>query len=222
MTNANPKCDKQQILVLEQDGRGRKKIQGIARHGCGRFEMTVNEIRSDLPDVIDDGRIYLPERLTAHLVLDYLRHPDLSYDLAQMCLRQGIPVVASAKKTRIEGTFTPPVCCALPPIQLLGFYGQRFGQPELDITLKDGIITGIHVRRGAPCGATWSAAEKVIGLACDEAAVRMGLETQFFCSADPAGWDPIHGKSPVHLAGHLHRTALLKAISRESSPKVKI
>ena len=66
--------------------------------------------------------------------------------------------------------------------------------------------------RGAPCGATWKAAERVAGLKPDEAVVRMGLETQFFCSADPSGWDPIYGRSPVHLAGRLHSAALGNAL----------
>lgn len=68
------------------------------------------------------------------------------------------------------------------------------------------------VVRGAPCGASWEAALKIIGYPVEEAAVRMGLEVQFFCSADPAGWDPIYGKSPVHFAGNVHAKALDKAI----------
>jgi len=70
----------------------------------------------------------------------------------------------------------------------------------------------VTVKRGAPCGATWEAALKIIGRPVEEAAVRMGLEVQFFCSADPAGWDPIYGKSPVHFAGNVHAKALEKAI----------
>ena len=46
----------------------------------------------------------------------------------------------------------------------------------------------------------------------DEAAVRIGLEVQYLCVADPAGWDPIHGKSPVHFAGKVHQQAFLKAL----------
>jgi hypothetical protein len=42
------------------------------------------------------------------------------------------------------------------------------------------------------------------------------LEVQFFCSADPANWDPIYGKSPVHFAGHIHDAALKKAIDASS------
>ena len=66
--------------------------------------------------------------------------------------------------------------------------------------------------RGAPCGATWDAADRVRGMTVQDGIVRMGLEVQFFCTADPAGWDPIYGKSPVHLAGRLHSSALARAV----------
>ena len=86
--------------------------------------------------------------------------------------------------------------------------------------ISDGKIANVTVVRGAPCGATWKAAEKMTGIPVDDAAVRIGLETQFFCSADPAGWDPIYGKSPVHFAGKVHNKALESAIKKNlaSSP----
>ena len=74
---------------------------------------------------------------------------------------------------------------------------------------------GIEVKRGAPCGASWDAAEKIVGLPAEEAVVRIGLETQFFCVADPAGWDPMYGKSPVHFAGNVHSAALKRALNQE-------
>jgi len=46
----------------------------------------------------------------------------------------------------------------------------------------------------------------------EEAVIRIGLESQFFCTADPAGWDPVYEKSPVHIAAHLHKAAFQKAI----------
>jgi|GEM_PF-2358322 len=46
----------------------------------------------------------------------------------------------------------------------------------------------------------------------DAAAIRYGLDVQFNCSADPAGWDPLWGKSPVHLAADVHFKALQRAI----------
>ena len=80
--------------------------------------------------------------------------------------------------------------------------------------MQNGLIAHIEVLRGAPCGATWKAAEKIIGLETAEAIIRMGLEPQFFCSADPAGWDPIYGKSPVHFAGNIHSAALERAVKK--------
>ena len=70
----------------------------------------------------------------------------------------------------------------------------------------------VEVRRGAPCGASWEAADKIIGLPVAEAITRLGLEVQLRCRADPAGWDPLHGTSPVHFAGHVHAQALRKAL----------
>lgn len=74
-------------------------------------------------------------------------------------------------------------------------------------------VSRIRVIRGAPCGATWPAARSISGLSVEEAIVRMGLDTQFYCTADPAGWDPIYGKSPVHFAGRIHSQMLKKAIA---------
>lgn len=82
------------------------------------------------------------------------------------------------------------------------------------VGVSEGKIASVGVLRGAPCGATWEAAARVIGMEVEEAAVRIGLETQFFCTANPAGWDPMYGKSPVHFAGELHKAALLRAIKK--------
>lgn len=80
--------------------------------------------------------------------------------------------------------------------------------------MEDGVITAVRVIRGAPCGASWQAARRLIGVDVDEAARKIGLDTQFYCFADPAGWDPIYGKSPVHFAGRVHSKALSDAIKR--------
>lgn len=70
----------------------------------------------------------------------------------------------------------------------------------------------MRVTRGAPCGASWEAANRLIGVSVDDAARKIGLDTQFYCFADPAGWDPIYGKSPVHFAGKVHSKAISDAI----------
>jgi len=96
----------------------------------------------------------------------------------------------------------------------LGEYGRRFGTPLFEVNVIEGKVAAIEVLRGAPCGATWAAADRLIGHPAVNAATRMGLEVQFFCSADPAGWDPLFGRSPVHFAGKVHQAALESALGR--------
>ena len=202
------------ILVFEQNGSGQKKIQGIKEYGGDQFEVQSVDISQSLPEIIDNPEKYLPQSIDADLVLDYLIHPDLSDELARLCNEQGVPLVASGKKLNEQNRYAPPVCCALPKGAACGTYGSLFGYPEYKVTLKDGRIQDIQVLRGAPCGATWKTPQELIGMPAHEAAISLGLKTQFFCTANPAGWDPIGGKSPVHLAGDVHCAALKLAIHR--------
>jgi len=207
----------QRLLVFQQNGRGESKIRGIRAYGEGLFELRVISIDCRMPAILDNPSEYLPCDFQADLILDYLKHPDLSHDLAVMCKNRGIPLIASGKKFRVEGAFTPMICCALSRHSRLGQYGDRFGAPEFSVEIEGERIRKITVLRGAPCGATWDAAARMAGASIQGAAVRMGLEAQFFCTADPSGWDPMYGKSPVHLAGDIHRAALYRAMESSNS-----
>mgnify|MGYP001058187871 CR=1 FL=1 len=107
MSDCDQKNTTQKILVFQQNNSAETKVAGINRYGEGRFELEIISINATLPQVIEDSREYLPSEIQADLVLDFLKHPDLSYDLAIMCRDRGIPVVASGKKSRIKGVFTP-------------------------------------------------------------------------------------------------------------------
>lgn len=100
--------EKQRILVFQQNDSGRIKTAGIHRYGKGRMTVEVVSVDGPLPDIIDDTSDYLPGDIDADLVLDFLQHPDLSEDLAALCRKRGIPVVASGKKLRGEGVYAPP------------------------------------------------------------------------------------------------------------------
>ena len=100
--------DPQKILVFQQNHSGEKKIQGIRQYGGERFTVEVVSIDKALPEIIDDTTPYIPRNFQADLVLDYLKHPDLSHDLAELCRDKNIPVVASGKKLRVKGMLTPP------------------------------------------------------------------------------------------------------------------
>ena len=96
------------IVVFQQNGSGESKITGITKFGQDRFDLQMISIDMPLPPVIDDAREFLPADIDADLVLDFLKHPDLSLDLAYLCREKGIPVVASGKKMTIDGVATPP------------------------------------------------------------------------------------------------------------------
>jgi hypothetical protein len=93
---------------MQQNGSGESKIAGIRDHAGDIIELDVRSVDEALPPVLDETDAYLPDRIEADLVLDFLKHPDLSEDLAERCRDQGVPVVASGKKMRVEGTHTPP------------------------------------------------------------------------------------------------------------------
>ena len=98
----------QKITVFQQNKSGIKKIEGIRRFGDNRFALEIISIDTTLPEVIDDAREYIPRGLRADLVLDFLKHPDISHDLAVICRDRKIPVIASGKKIRVTGIHTPP------------------------------------------------------------------------------------------------------------------
>ncbi len=93
------------IVVFEEQGSGEKKIQGIGAHGTGLEISRRYNIEASLPAVVDDPENYIPEDFTADLVLDFLKHPDLSAHLARVCREKNTPVIASGKKH--DGAMTP-------------------------------------------------------------------------------------------------------------------
>ena len=98
----------QTIAIFQQNGSGKSKIAGINQFGDKEFRLEIFNIDEQLPLVIDDTSEYLPEVIEADLVLDYLKHQDLSEDLSLMCERLNIPVIASGKKITSGCAVCPP------------------------------------------------------------------------------------------------------------------
>ena len=100
----------QRIVVFQERGSGEKKIAGIEHYAPGCFELEVISLEEPLPSLIDDPEKYLPAELKADLVLDFLRHPDLSAELLRRCREEKIPLVATTKKYPVSPQVaTPPI-----------------------------------------------------------------------------------------------------------------
>lgn len=201
----------QRIIVFEEQGSGHRKIDGIRRYGQKDMEIVdVIDVGGPFPEFVDEPGAIVRGDFEADLCLNYIRHPDLSQYLVAICNEKSIPVVASGQK--IEGAFCPFTCCGLGHHPSLGAYGERFGVPELEVSVTRGKISTMVVVRGAPCGLTWDVASVILGLDVEEALSTYGRLIQYECVANPARFDPISGKSQLHYAGDVHIKALKKAL----------
>ena len=197
------------ILVFQERGSGEHKVEGVQSFGL-RMKITgIVSIDTFLPDFIENPEDIIDDTFCADLVLNFLKHPDLVDYLIRLCEKKDIPIVSAGKK---GGGFTPFTCCGLGRNEKLGIYGDTFGLPEYRVVLQGDRIKDIEVIRGAPCGATWDALQEYRGSKVDDVLTRLPRQVQYFCSADPSGFDPVSGKSPVHFAGYVHIAALKKAI----------
>ena len=105
---ANKTVPPQKISVFQQNGSGESKITGVRKYGENRIVLEVISINDTLPPLVEDTSAYLPREINADLVLDFLKHPDLSHDLAALCRDLNIPLIASGKKLDIKDIHTPP------------------------------------------------------------------------------------------------------------------
>ena len=201
---------RQQIVVFEQDGSGDYKIAGIQVYGRNISVSRVFNIRGPLPVLIDEPEGYINRDFSGDLVLDFLKHPDLSQYVVELCREKGIPVIASGQ--HIPGAICPFTCCGLGRKEGLGEYGRQFGVPEYRVELLNRRIKALWVKRGASCGATWQVCRKMEGVPAGDAPTVISREIQYLCLSDPSDFDPVSGKSAVHFAGEVHKAALEKAL----------
>ncbi|MEA1992210.1 MAG: DUF166 family (seleno)protein DfsP [Thermodesulfobacteriota bacterium] len=202
------------LVIFEEAGSGKYKVAGIEVYGRNITIERIYDIIPALPEIIDEPEECIPDDFEGDLILNFLRHPDLSEYLVKICKAKGIPVIASGQN--IPGAICPFTCCGLGCRKGLGAYGEQFGLPEYDVEVKNGRITGLHVKRGASCGATWQVIPRMIEVPVDEALSTIGREIQYLCKADPSAFDPVSGKSSLHFAGKVHMAALKRAFSLQS------
>ena len=202
---------KYKIALFEESGCAKRKIEGIKKYAPEILISPIINLPAISQDiVIDEPEEFLREDFNADMVLNYIKHPDLSYFLVQICNKKGIPVVASGQK--LKGAICPFTCCGLGYHKSIDFYSKRFGFPEYEVYLSSNKIKNIKVLKGAPCGASWEVIEGLLGLNIEDALVLIGRLVQYHCTADPSAFDPITQKSAVHFAGKVHQLALKKGI----------
>ncbi len=202
----------QQVVIFEQDGSGDYKIAGIEVYGKDIEIVKVFNIDGPLPEIIDEPEDYIKDDFSGDLVLNFLKHPDLSEYLVKMCIKKNIPCIASGQ--HIPGAICPFTCCGLGKKEGLGRYGEQFGLPEYEVKIDSGKIKEVKVKRAASCGATYQVVKELVGRSVEEAPTFISRLVQYVCLSDPSDFDPVTGKSALHFAGEVHKSALERAIKK--------
>ncbi|NYT19530.1 MAG: DUF166 domain-containing protein [Methanosarcinales archaeon] len=194
------------------------------------MEVIVAEIPAYLPDFIDEpedffsGLDFDTKVFDADIIITYSLHPDITPQIARMAGKAGVRaliVPGGASKAPVKelediskeyGIFieVDEICCNVASDPATDDFTCFFGNPVLDVEVKDGKIAKVNVIRGAPCGSTWYMAEALVGTPVEEAGPKAGLlVSQYPCRA-------IRGQAGgIHESSEMHKQEIEAAIKRK-------
>jgi len=202
------------------------------------FQVVSVEVPEVLPDFIEDPEEFVkdlnldPKIFQADLLILYTLHPDLTPEIVRMAGEMGVKAAiipggigragSIGELERIADKYgihieVDEICCTLEEcgIPEVDELAKKLGRPELEVQTKDGRISRVNVLRGSPCGATWHAAEGVVGKSVAEAPSMTGL----FCQQYPCR--AVRGTpGGIHTSGDLHKDAMERALGMVTSLKL--
>ncbi|ODS42184.1 MAG: hypothetical protein MSIBF_02280 [Candidatus Altiarchaeales archaeon IMC4] len=171
-------------------------------------------VPEDLPGVMDDSPEIPQFVLSADVVLDYSRHPDMPYALKgakrvitnAKCIRVNLPdsrdsVCENSQTRELKNAKCIDCFCAAD-------ISEDFGVPEFKVVVENGILKDIEVVKSSPCGAAYLLADELKGLAVEEALDKTGLLAQYLCRGKGGP------NSSIHKAAEIHKRALEKAVKQ--------
>jgi len=208
------------ILLIIRSVSSAKVKEALERFGRTNRLHRVWEISGDLPPLMDEEDISLPEMNDIDVILSYTLHPDINYFLVEQLKSSStekvllmphdhapLPPGYHVYGNLLVGVLNP--CCIIPPFKnsILSEFRKEFGTPAFHIEVKDRVITDITVITHTRCGAANFVAEHLVGIPVDESYTKAGLLTQYHCqsSGGPSG--------SIHTAGKIHAEAVKKALS---------
>ena len=96
-------------------------------------------------------------------------------------------------------------------------FARRFGKPEFSVTVEQGTIVGVEVRRHSACGCAHHVAKNLAGVAVADALEKAGLLHHHFpCLADMQK-DAVYRDTLMHVSGNFLKDALRDEMREELS-----
>ncbi len=210
-----------------------------SRTGFAHLLTGIFELRTDIPDFVEDPMEYIPADLPeCDLIIAIDLHPDLLMAVPDIAKVTGskaviIPVddsrlVPAGLTEQVKNKLdSMGVECECPkPFCSLDITGKKhidefvnlgFGRPELLIStdIVNGLFTHIEVIRDAPCGATWFVAKKLKW--SDVANYKENISNahhSYPCTASMEK-DAQIGDTILHEAGYIIRKSVEDAMNQE-------
>ena len=190
------------VAVVSDGKYGDRAYENIKRKfPC---EYIVLKYRGNFEDIEIDKKT-LNKIKNFHILITYLRDPDLTYTLIEEMDTEKLDknpfiIVGIWKgegfKRQVEkfkNVVCPDLLCNLDEDYLqdkleeypqLQEFLRYFGKPKVNIYLDNNIIKDIEIIRDSPCGGVSKALQEFLGKRMEENALRrMGLRIQHFCNA---------------------------------------
>jgi len=192
---------------------------------------------ANLPLMLDDPEEFMPPGLgQGEVVIAINIHPDLLVEVPHAVkgkntkaliapledptwIRPGLQrqVTQACAGAGIESAFPKPFCSLVPATPAVLEFSRlyRVGRPEFEISLEEGVVAAVQVKRGSPCGLTEFVAEGLVGLKDDGSLVEQAgvLHHSYPCMASMA-MDQEAGDTVMHKSLDILRKAVSDALER--------
>ena len=226
------------IGVITRGKYGRRLIENIKSNS--EFKVSSIELPESLPDFIEYPEEFIASLnldkkvLSSDLIIAYTLHPDLTPEIIRLAGENGARAIIIAggmsraggrqELDELTGKYNinievHEICCEIRECgnEFVNRFASCFGIPQVNITVRKGIVSKVDVIRCAPCGSTHHMAKGLIGKSIEDAPSYAGLLVQQYpCRA-------IRGTTGgIHKAAQLHKNAVEKALMEVNDERISL
>jgi hypothetical protein len=229
------------LLVFTQGQYGERILDNLRERAPKGWEIDDKRLPETLPQILDDPRevvaglrlsggwdlvLFMGESPSAFSLLPAIMERSQAKsviapvdDYAWLPLGLERQIRSELKDVGVHAVF-PRTFCTLSPIgeRFVDEFARRFGSPQLEVESEGGVVKGVAVLRGAPCGSTWFMAERLAGTGVEEAGAKAGTLVQIYPCLASRRVERLLGDAPIHIAGHIAKKAIEKALEEEKRP----
>jgi hypothetical protein len=230
------------LLVFTQGQYGERILDNLRERAPTGWEIDDKRLPETLPQMLDDPHevvagfrfsgewdlvLFMGESPSAFSLLPAIMERSQAKaviapvdDYAWLPLGLERQIRSELKDVGVHAVF-PRTFCTLSPLdeRFVDEFARYFGSPQLEAESEGGVVRSVAVLRGAPCGSTWFMAERLIGVRVEEAGAKAGTFVQIYPCLASRRVERLLGDAPIHIAGHIAKKAVEKALEEEKRPE---